>query len=46
MPFELSEHVERVYRRALDRYGPADGELLPVAMLEEQARLRLRGGAA
>ena len=46
VPFELSEHVERVYRRALDRYGPADGELLPIAMLEEQAGLHLRGGAA
>jgi 3-hydroxyisobutyrate dehydrogenase len=46
VPFELSEHVERVYRRALDRYGPADGELLPIAMLEEQAGVRLRGGAA
>jgi 3-hydroxyisobutyrate dehydrogenase len=46
VPFELSEHVERIYRRALDRYGPADGELLPVAMLEEQAGIRLRGGAA
>jgi 3-hydroxyisobutyrate dehydrogenase len=45
VPFELSEHVERVYRRALDRYGPADGELLPIAMLEEQAGIRLRGGA-
>jgi 3-hydroxyisobutyrate dehydrogenase len=43
VPFELSEHVERIYRRALDRYGPADGELLPIAMLEEQAGLRLRG---
>jgi 3-hydroxyisobutyrate dehydrogenase len=44
MPFELSEHVERVYRLALDRYGPVDGELLAVAMLEEQAGVRLRGG--
>jgi 3-hydroxyisobutyrate dehydrogenase len=45
VPFELSEHVERVYRRALDRYGPVDGELLPIAMLEEQAGIRLRSGA-
>ena len=34
VPFELSEHVEQIYQRALARYGPADGELLPVAMLE------------
>jgi 3-hydroxyisobutyrate dehydrogenase len=42
VPFELSELVERIYQRALARYGPADGELLAVALLEEQAGLRLR----
>jgi 3-hydroxyisobutyrate dehydrogenase len=42
VPFELSELVERTYQRALARYGPADGELLPVAMLEEQAGVQLR----
>jgi hypothetical protein len=42
VPFELSDHVEQTYQRALARYGPADGELLPVAMLEEQAGVKLR----
>lgn len=42
VPFELSEQVEQTYLRALVRYGPADGELLPVAMLEEQAGVQLR----
>jgi hypothetical protein len=45
VPFELSEHVEGIYQRALARYGPADGELLPVAMLEEQAGVQLRARA-
>jgi 3-hydroxyisobutyrate dehydrogenase len=44
VPFELSALVERIYQRALARYGPADGELLAVALLEEQAGLRLRHG--
>jgi hypothetical protein len=39
VPFELSALVERIYQRALARYGPADGELLAVALLEEQAGL-------
>jgi 3-hydroxyisobutyrate dehydrogenase len=46
VPFELSEHVEQIYQRALDRYGSADGELLAVAMLEEQAGVRLRRSRA
>jgi 3-hydroxyisobutyrate dehydrogenase len=46
IPCELSEVVERTYRRALSRYGPADGELLAVALLEEQAGVRLRHGPA
>jgi 3-hydroxyisobutyrate dehydrogenase len=44
VPFELSALVERIHQRALTRYGPADGELLAVALLEEQAGIRLRHG--
>ena len=40
--FELSEHVEQIYQRALARYGPVDGELLAVAMMEEDAGVLLR----
>jgi 3-hydroxyisobutyrate dehydrogenase len=42
VPFELSGAVERAYRAALGRYGPVDGELLAVALLEERAGTRLR----
>jgi 3-hydroxyisobutyrate dehydrogenase len=42
VPFELSAAVERCYRTALTRYGPVDGELLAVALLEERAGVRLR----
>ena len=42
VPFELSALVRRCYRQALERYGPVDGELLAVALLEEQAGVRLR----
>jgi 3-hydroxyisobutyrate dehydrogenase len=42
VPFALSEQVAQTYKRALARYGPVDGELLPVAMLEEQAGVQLR----
>jgi 3-hydroxyisobutyrate dehydrogenase len=42
LPFQVSESVADLYRHALHRYGPADGELLGIALLEEQARLRLR----
>lgn len=42
VPFRLSGHVEQVYRQALSRYGAADGELLPIAMMEEQAGVQLR----
>jgi 3-hydroxyisobutyrate dehydrogenase len=41
-PFELSELVGRVHRRALARYGPVDGELLAAALLEEEAGSLLR----
>lgn len=42
VPSEISSLVGRAYRRALDRYGPVDGELLVVALLEEQTGLTLR----
>ena len=42
VPFELSRSVERAYRAAVERYGPVDGELLAVALLEERAGVRLR----
>ena len=44
VPRELSDLVRRTYRRALARYGPIDGELLAVALLEEQAGQQLRPG--
>jgi 3-hydroxyisobutyrate dehydrogenase len=46
LPFELSILVRDLYGRAVKEYGNADGELLPVAMLEEQAGLKLRRRAA
>ena len=42
LPFELSGHVEQIYQRALARYGPVNGELLAVAMMEEDAGVLLR----
>ena len=42
VPFELSRQVQRTYQQALARYGPVDGELLAVALLEEEAHLDLR----
>jgi hypothetical protein len=42
VPFELSGLVEETYRRALNRFGPVDGELMAVALLEEEAGVRLR----
>jgi 3-hydroxyisobutyrate dehydrogenase len=42
VPWALSSVVRGVYREALERYGAVDGELLAVALLEEQAGLRLR----
>src|SRR6266516_4326928 len=44
VPFELSDLVHRIYRRALARYGPVAGELLAVALLEEEAGQKLRPG--
>jgi 3-hydroxyisobutyrate dehydrogenase len=43
-PFELGDLVARTYERALTRYGAVDGELLAVALLEEEAGQRLRSG--
>jgi 3-hydroxyisobutyrate dehydrogenase len=44
VPWELSDLVRRTYRRALARYGPVDGELLAVALLEDEAGHKLRPG--
>jgi len=44
VPWELSDLVRRTYRRALARYGPVDGELLAVALLEQEAGHKLRPG--
>jgi 3-hydroxyisobutyrate dehydrogenase len=41
VPWELSDLVRRTYRRALARYGPVDGELLAVALLEHEAGHKL-----
>lgn len=46
VPFALSETVRDAYRAALERYGPVNGELRPVALLEERAGIALRGGGA
>jgi 3-hydroxyisobutyrate dehydrogenase len=46
LPFQVSEAVADVYQRALRRYGPVDGELLGVALLEEEAGLQLRHSPA
>jgi 3-hydroxyisobutyrate dehydrogenase len=42
LPAQLTQVVEQTYRRALRRFGPVDGELMAVALLEEEAGLRLR----
>ena len=42
VPSELSEVVTRVHGQALERFGPVDGELLAVALLEERAGTLLR----
>jgi 3-hydroxyisobutyrate dehydrogenase len=46
LPRGLTELVEQTYQRALRRYGPATGELLAVALLEEEAGIQLRHGPA
>ena len=42
VPFEVAGAVRSVFASALDRFGAVDGELLPIAWLEEQAGIRLR----
>ncbi|MEJ3654853.1 NAD(P)-dependent oxidoreductase [Actinomycetes bacterium KLBMP 9759] len=42
VPFALSELVEDVHRRALERFGPVDGELLAIALLEQESGVELR----
>jgi 3-hydroxyisobutyrate dehydrogenase len=44
VPFTVSSAVRQVYREALARYGPVDGELLAAALLQEQAGTQLRRG--
>ncbi len=46
VPSQLTQVVEQTYQRALRRFGPVDGELLAVALLEEEAGLRIRHGPA
>ncbi|MGW4878114.1 NAD(P)-dependent oxidoreductase [Streptomyces sp. NPDC004262] len=41
-PHEMADTVVRIHRRALDHFGPVDGELLAVALLEEAAGTLLR----
>jgi hypothetical protein len=42
MPGAPTRLVDRTYQRALRLYGSVDGELLAVALPEEEASLRLR----
>jgi len=44
VPWELSDVVRRTYAHALARFGPVDGELLAVALLEDEAGQKLRAG--
>jgi 3-hydroxyisobutyrate dehydrogenase len=46
VPSQLTQVVEQTYQRALRRFGPVDGELLAVALLEEEAGLQLRHSPA
>ncbi|MFE2423770.1 NAD(P)-dependent oxidoreductase [Streptomyces hokutonensis] len=41
-PHEMADTVLRIHRLALERFGPVDGELLAVALLEEAAGTLLR----
>ncbi|MFG2424699.1 NAD-binding protein [Streptomyces sp. NPDC048448] len=45
-PHGITDTVRRLHGEALERYGPADGELLGVALLEEKAGILLRHPAA
>lgn len=42
VPAELATVVRDLYREAVDRFGHVEGEMLPVALLEERAGVRLR----
>jgi 3-hydroxyisobutyrate dehydrogenase-like beta-hydroxyacid dehydrogenase len=42
VPSELSQVVTRVHQRALSRFGPVEGELMALALMEELAGSRLR----
>jgi len=42
VPFELSSHVARLHRGALERFGAIDGELLAAKLLEQRAGTTLR----
>jgi 3-hydroxyisobutyrate dehydrogenase len=46
VPAQLTQVVEQTYQRALRHFGPVDGELMAVALLEEEAGLRLRDDPA
>ncbi|MDX3075417.1 NAD(P)-dependent oxidoreductase [Streptomyces sp. MI02-7b] len=41
-PYAIADTVRRLHEEALEHYGPADGELLAVALLEEKAGRLLR----
>ncbi|MEW2516665.1 NAD-binding protein [Actinacidiphila alni] len=40
-PHPIADTVAALHQQALDRFGPVDGELLAVALLEERAGTRL-----
>lgn len=42
LDLDVGRLVARTYRRALERFGPRDGELLGVALLEQEAGTTLR----
>lgn len=42
VPFELSDHVTRIHREALERFGAVPGEMLAAKLLEERAGRTLR----
>ncbi len=46
VPFELGKLVTGIHARALAEFGPQDGELLAVALLEQEAGLLLRSSDA
>ena len=46
MPFNVSAAVTGLHQQALDRFGPIDGELAAIALLEEHAGKLLRRASA